>query len=427
MDFKECNWCGAYIPEGKGIISFHGDYYCSRRCYEWSGTEKQDIIDRKEFEKEKAEAFENKVKMANEKTVKGFFYRILRFFLLDNIGLSIAALIISFVLGNLILKNAPSVIRNASLGFWLFFTNAWPLLILVLAVICPLIESTLFIFIGKRTPAFSINCYLLIFVACTIFGAVSFGNRVELSEKQIARRNAKAGTAFEKTYNSEMDLIVGKEYNAVTIKNNKPQSTIEVFLTKDGISHNYSSLRTMPETESEHIYTVDTKNRLITLKRTGKENSDVFFWYTADGNIIYPAPKKDKTKEIIKKDGDKISYTLGYAPFFVNANAAFSPENAKEVIGKTYTGKWNDAYNATITFGKDGNATLKFSDGDVTQGTYIANAEGNFILYNHRNQRVWYAFTYNGNDASNLKFLQFKPLDNKDKYTYERQYWTKSE
>ena len=270
MGLKECKWCGDYIPEGRGIMSFRGDYYCSQRCYEYSGAAKQDKIDRKKNEKEKERAFEGKVKMANEKTVKGFFYRIIRFFLLDNVGYSIIGLILSFVLGNLILRNAPSAIRNASLGFWLFFTNAWPLLILLLAVICPLIESTLFIFIGKRAPAFSINCYLLIFVACTIFGAVSFGNRVELSEKQIARRNAKASAAFEKTYNSEMDIVVGKEYNAVTIKNNKPQSTAQVFLTKDGISHNYSSLRTIPETAAEHTYTVDTKNRLITLKRTGK-------------------------------------------------------------------------------------------------------------------------------------------------------------
>ena len=427
MGLKECKWCGDYIPEGRGIMSFRGDYYCSQRCYEYSGAAKQDKIDRKKNEKEKERAFEGKVKMANEKTVKGFFYRIIRFFLLDNVGYSIIGLILSFVLGNLILRNAPSAIRNASLGFWLFFTNAWPLLILLLAVICPLIESTLFIFIGKRAPAFSINCYLLIFVACTIFGAVSFGNRVELSEKQVARRNAKASAAFEKTYNSEMDIVVGKEYNAVTIKNNKPQSTTQVFLTKDGISHNYSSLRTIPETAAEHTYTVDTKNRLITLKRTGKENSDVFFWYTADGNIIYPAPKKDKTKEIVKKGKDKTSYTFGYTPFFVNKNASFVPENAKEVSGKTYSGKWNDAYDATITFGKDGNATLKFSDGDVTQGTYIANDEGNFVLYNHRNQGVWYAFTYNGNSANSLKFLQFKPLDNKDEYTYERQSWTKTE
>ncbi len=92
----------------------------------------------------------------------------------------------------------------------------------------------------------------------------------------------------------------------------------------------------------------------------------------------------------------------------------------------TYNGKWDDSCDATITFGNDGNATVKFSNGKIAQGAYIANDEGNFVLYNHNNQGIWFVFTYIGNSANTLTFLYFEPMENTDKYSYDSPTWTKS-
>ncbi|BDC95759.1 hypothetical protein [Treponema saccharophilum] len=79
--------------------------------------------------------------------------------------------------------------------------------------------------------------------------------------------------------------------------------------------------------------------------------------------------------------------------------AAFNAAQATEVIGKTFSGKWSDKFTATVTFGKDGRASVLFSDGDKASGAYIASDEDNMVLYNHKDAGVWHTFTYSDDDS----------------------------
>ena len=75
---------------------------------------------------------------------------------------------------------------------------------------------------------------------------------------------------------------------------------------------------------------------------------------------------------------------LGDGKAVVAKDAAFSANGAAEVAGKTFAGKWSDKFTATITFGADGKASMKFSDGDTATGAYLANGTANAVVYNHR-------------------------------------------
>ena len=85
---------------------------------------------------------------------------------------------------------------------------------------------------------------------------------------------------------------------------------------------------------------------------------------------------------------------------FKALKAAFNAAQATEVIGKSFSGKWSDKFTATVTFGKDGRASVLFSDGDKASGAYIASDEDNVVLYNHKDAGVWHMFTYSDDDSS---------------------------
>ena len=424
MSDKRCKWSGRHIPEGQGVQDRHGDYYYSQKDYVESGAKASDKAYEELSAMAREESAEAILEYASKRTFGAFFLRLF-LYAGDGVILSVLAVLGSGLLGNCIFGEAPLIIRKILLGSMSFALNNLALLIYIVAFIIPLIMTILYIFIKDFIGKADEICFYVHFIIpvfCTIFGAVSYGGTVQLSEKQLAKK----AVAFEKTYNSEMDMVVEKKYNVLTVENNKLKPKNEVFLTKDGLAHYYGSILYSKKPESEHLYKIDTKNRLITLKKTGLEKSDSYLWYTADGSVIYPAPRKDDIKNIIKKGRDRrFSSDIRYG-VFVREDATFIPENAKEVIGKTYNGKWDDSCDATITFGNDGNATVKFSNGKIAQGAYIANDEGNFVLYNHNNQGIWFAFFYIGNSADNLTFLHFRPMENIDKYSSYRQTWTKS-
>ena len=94
------------------------------------------------------------------------------------------------------------------------------------------------------------------------------------------------------------------------------------------------------------------------------------------------------------------------AVYFDGENA-IAKGNEEYVSGLSFAGKWSDKFEAVITFGKDGKASVKFSDGDKAEGDYLLNRSGSVILYNHRNKGKWYAFRVNSNsdDVTSIDFI----------------------
>lgn len=143
------------------------------------------------------------------------------------------------------------------------------------------------------------------------------------------------------------------------------------------------------------IYTVDTATRIIT---TGKKKDKTEYRYFLDGSAYY------------RYSSSKLHY-FGVA----KVGAKFNADIATEVIGKTFGGKWSNDFTATVTFGKDGRATVKFNDGDTASGAYIASDEDNMVLYNHKDAGVWYTFNYT-DDYSKVRFLPFRAVKENGKY-----------
>ncbi len=198
-------------------------------------------------------------------------------------------------------------------------------------------------------------------------------------EQFIERKSA---ASFEKSYTPEMDVIVGQTY---TIGYNVNTKTGAIEPQKDVLFAKNGYIMGVSGNSASRTYSVDTVTRTVTTKKT-KKNPAWEIRYFKDGSGIYST---GDDKFCSAKDG-----------------AAFNAENATEVIGKTFSGKWSDKFTASVTFGKNGIATVKFSDGDKGSGAYIASDDDNVVLYNHNNKGVWFAFTYS-DTSDEAAFMRF--------------------
>ncbi|MBQ5536788.1 MAG: hypothetical protein IIU02_02595, partial [Treponema sp.] len=179
----------------------------------------------------------------------------------------------------------------------------------------------------------------------------------------------KAAKQMKDWYTPEADIVVGQKFACyrVDVHSGKISTEYEVKFGKNGLA-------------GSDIYTVDTATRTIsTLDKKGKEAP--YARYFPDGSAYYS----------LNKDGTASSYP--------KEGAAFNAAQATEVIGKTFSGKWSDKFTATVTFGKDGRASVLFSDGDKASGAYIASDEDNVVLYNHKDAGVWHMFIYSDDDS----------------------------
>ena len=140
-------------------------------------------------------------------------------------------------------------------------------------------------------------------------------------------------------------------------------------------------------------YLVDTASRTITVTtHWDDEDDEIEKWrYSKDGAIVFYRDDEDED----------------YLSYYVKANAKFNAEKATEVIGKTFSGKWTDDCTASITFGKNGKATVEFSNGDKGSGSYLASDDDNIVVYNHNNKGVWFAFTYSDTDKSAVFYRKY--------------------
>lgn len=198
----------------------------------------------------------------------------------------------------------------------------------------------------------------------------------------------KAASNMAKWYTPETDVIVGQQYvlaQPSVYKNTGEivQEEATAFFGKNGLA------------DGKYLYSVDTKKHRVSVIREnrffGLEKKIDEYSYFADGTVVFKSAKKRKTilgGTIISSVRQKERKSL------VKADPTFNAENAREVIGKTFSGDWSDQYTASVTFDRDGTATVKFSDGDTAKGAYLADAELNTVFYNHRNAGVWYIFEY---------------------------------
>ena len=152
-------------------------------------------------------------------------------------------------------------------------------------------------------------------------------------------------------------------------------------------------------------YLVDTASRTITVTTHWDDEDDEIEKrrYSKDGAIVY-------------------WYDEDYCYYEVKANAKFNAEKATEVIGKTFSGKWTDDCTASITFGKNGKATVEFSNGDKGSGSYLASDDDNIVVYNHNNKGVWFAFTYSDTDKSAVFYRKYVDKKSSRYYMKGKQY-----
>ena len=179
----------------------------------------------------------------------------------------------------------------------------------------------------------------------------------------------KAAKQMKKRYTPEADVVEGQKFARyrVDVHSGAISTKYEVNFGKNG--------RLLIGVGD--FYTVDTATRTInTWYKKDKEEAP-YARYFPDGSAYYSLNKDGTASKGYPKEG-----------------AAFNAAQATEVIGKTFSGKWSDKFTATVTFGKDGRASVLFSDGDKASGAYIASDEDNVVLYNHKDAGVWHMFTY---------------------------------
>lgn len=199
------------------------------------------------------------------------------------------------------------------------------------------------------------------------------GDKIEDKVNAVANSwlEKKAAKQMKDWYTPEADIVVGQNFARYSVdeQSGKISTEYEVKFGKNGLA-------------GSDIYTVDTATRTInTLDKKGKEAP--YARYFPDGSAYYDLNYNGTASKGYPKEG-----------------AAFNAAQATEVIGKTFSGKWSDKFTADITFGADGTATVKFSDGDTGTGSYIASDEDNVVLYNHKDAGVWHMFTYSDDDSS---------------------------
>jgi len=186
--------------------------------------------------------------------------------------------------------------------------------------------------------------------------------------------DTKAAKQMKKWYTPEADAVVGQKFARyrVDVHSGAISTEYEVKFGKNG--------RLLIGVGD--FYTVDTATRTInTWYKKDKEEAP-YARYFPDGSAYYSLNKDGTASKGYPKEG-----------------AAFNAAQATEVIGKTFSGKWSDKFTATVTFGKDGRASVLFSDGDKASGAYIASDEDNVVLYNHKDAGVWHMFVYSDDDS----------------------------
>lgn len=192
-----------------------------------------------------------------------------------------------------------------------------------------------------------------------------------------ARFAKKAQKNFDSWYTSAADIIVGQTftYNRVDSSSGEISVKTRVPFAKDGFAY------------GNELYTVDTATRSV--KSETRDGDKHHYAYFPDGSAYYGFNNDGSVGFVYPKEG-----------------AQFNAAQATEVIGKTFSGKWSDGFTASITFGADGKATVKFSDGDNGSGAYIASDEDNIVLYNHRDNGVWHKFVYS-DDSDDVTFKRY--------------------
>ena len=233
-------------------------------------------------------------------------------------------------------------------------------------------------------------------VAAIGLGVATMVRGDKIEDKVYAVANSwlekKAAKQMKDWYTPEADIVVGQNFARYSVdeQSGKISTEYEVKFGKNGLA-------------GSDIYTVDTATRTInTLDKKGKEAP--YARYFPDGSAYY-------------YESEGLGASIGYP----KEGAAFNAAQATEVIGKTFSGKWSDKFTATVTFGKDGRASVLFSDGDKASGAYIASDEDNVVLYNHKDAGVWHTFTYSDDDSGVRFKRMYTDKDTKGKFrTYLR-------
>ena len=202
--------------------------------------------------------------------------------------------------------------------------------------------------------------------------------------------DTKAAKQMKKRYTPEADIVVGQKFARyrVDVHSGAISTSYKVDFGKNG----------RPLIAVGDFYTVDTATRTIKAWYKKDKEEAPCARYFPDGSAYY----------LLYEDG---TASKGYP----KEGAAFNAAQATEVIGKTFSGKWSDNFTATVTFGKDGRASVLFSDGDKASGAYIASDEDNMVLYNHKDAGVWHAFTYSDDDSGvTFKRMYAKKIESGD-------------
>ena len=217
---------------------------------------------------------------------------------------------------------------------------------------------------AKKRAIIILACLALVFLIKYAMGG----------EERFAK---KAQKNFDSWYTTEADAIVGQTYTYNRVDSSSGEISVKtrVPFAKDGFAYGNA------------LYTVDIADRSV--KSETRDGDKYRYAYFPDGSAYY----------YVNDDG-----SAGMA--YPKEGAQFNAAQATEVIGKTFSGKWSDKFTADITFGADGTATVKFSDGDTGTGSYIASDEDNIVLYNHRDKGVWYMFVYS-DDSDDVTFNRY--------------------
>ncbi|MCR5724816.1 MAG: hypothetical protein K6G80_07020 [Treponema sp.] len=238
-------------------------------------------------------------------------------------------------------------------------------------------RNVLFVFVSRILTVASLLIAVIVIPSAWAFNSGRSGRFLssKVSDKGSAVKSYAGLPSFSKSYTSEMDIIIGQTYSYgyKVDKNTGALNPIkQVVFSKDGIF-------TPQFLDYKIPYKVDFENCTILTKKTKNSREETYRFFK-DGSAFYGSFENRRA--------------LLASNYAVKDGAKFNAEFATEVIGKTFSGKWSDKYTASVTFGKNGVATVKFSDGDKGSGAYLASDADNLVLYNHNNKGVWFAFTY---------------------------------
>ncbi len=431
-DWQKCKWCGKMYDADKlkGGVNLMGwqDDFCSRKCM--SEAESQEKRDNAESSESTA-AFNN----LPDETWKQFFGRIVdplkataialigSFFLFRRIFSQISSVLINpifigfaiatvvVILGINIVSNVTSkwgsivnglyhTVRFALFPIWIIaglevlpnllsfggviafiFCTFYPILSAVWVSITDCVSA-----VTKTRNIVTTVVSILVGLPLVVFFLVSLGSPDILDSAAEKIESAKAVKEFKKNYKSDWNVITGQQYVHYSVDGKTGELNVDTAVIFDKNGYAFGS--------DDETYLIDTTAHTITV--TWDDETEKYS-YTTDGVIIY------------MYDEDSFTYD-------VKANAKFNQENATEVIGKTFSGKWTDDCTASITFGKDGKANVKLSNGENGSGSYLASDDANIVVYNHNDKGVWFALTYSDTDKSAAFYRKHITQNKKGKY-----------